>query len=239
MPLIVDTDIGGGSCRDVDDVGAVCMANALADNGEVELLAVVVNTRPVQGVGAVSAINTWYGRNHVPIGAYRPPVPDDGLWPHPPIVPWIGTLPDGTSDPLPYVDKLVDDWPSCAQGQSAGASAVDVYRRVLATQPDHSVTISSIGVRACELRTGRSRVPTVVCQCGPPFRGSSGPCPGLSLMAHTVPYLALPRRQACSRTSRPCSSRAPTPTARWAAATSLLARCATDRLAGYLGLPLP
>ena len=155
MPLIVDTDIGGGSCRDVDDVGAVCMANALADNGEVELLAVVVNTRPVQGVGAVSAINTWYGRNRVPIGAYRPPVPDDGLWPHPPIVPWIGTLPDGTSDPLPYVDKLVDDWPSCAQGQSAGASAVDVYRRVLATQPDHSVTISSIGVRACGLRTGR------------------------------------------------------------------------------------
>ena len=25
MPLIVDTDIGGGSCRDVDDVGAVCI----------------------------------------------------------------------------------------------------------------------------------------------------------------------------------------------------------------------
>ena len=24
--LIVDTDIGGGSCRDVDDVGAICMA---------------------------------------------------------------------------------------------------------------------------------------------------------------------------------------------------------------------
>ena len=76
------------------------MANALADNGEVDLLAVVVNTRPVQGVRAVAAINAWYGRD-VPIGAYRPPVPDDGLWPHPPILPWIGTLPHGTSDPLP------------------------------------------------------------------------------------------------------------------------------------------
>ena len=59
MRLIVDTDIGGGSCRDVDDVGAICMANALADNGEIDLLAVVVNTRPVQGVRAVAAINAW------------------------------------------------------------------------------------------------------------------------------------------------------------------------------------
>ena len=116
VPLIVDTDIGGGSCRDVDDVGAICMANALADNGEVDLLAVVVNTRPVQGVRAVAAINAWYGRD-VPIGAYRPPVPDDGLWPHPPILPWIGTLPHGTSDPLPYVDRLAAEWPSCPQVQ--------------------------------------------------------------------------------------------------------------------------
>jgi len=114
--LIVDTDIGGGSCRDVDDVGAICMANALADNGEIDLLAVVVNTRPVQGVRAVAAINAWYGRD-VPIGAYRPPVPDDGLWPHPPILPWIGTLPHGTSDPLPYVDRLAAEWPSCPQVQ--------------------------------------------------------------------------------------------------------------------------
>ena len=39
--LVVDTDMGGGGCRDVDDVAAVCLANALADSGEAELLAVV------------------------------------------------------------------------------------------------------------------------------------------------------------------------------------------------------
>ena len=33
--LIIDTDIGGGGCNDVDDVVAVCIANALTDNGEV------------------------------------------------------------------------------------------------------------------------------------------------------------------------------------------------------------
>ena len=76
MPLIVDTDIGGGSCRDVDDVGAVCMANALADNGEVELLAVVVNTRPVQGVGAVSRALAQKLQPQLPGGArgYWPPI---------------------------------------------------------------------------------------------------------------------------------------------------------------------
>ena len=42
--LIIDTDIGGGGCQDVDDVVAVCIANALADNGEAALLAVVQNT---------------------------------------------------------------------------------------------------------------------------------------------------------------------------------------------------
>ena len=30
VPLIIDTDIGGGGCKDVDDVAAVCMAHALA-----------------------------------------------------------------------------------------------------------------------------------------------------------------------------------------------------------------
>jgi inosine-uridine nucleoside N-ribohydrolase len=35
--LIIDTDMSG----DCDDVGAVCMAHALMDNGEAELLAVV------------------------------------------------------------------------------------------------------------------------------------------------------------------------------------------------------
>ena len=29
VPLIIDTDMGGGGCRDVDDVAAVCMASAL------------------------------------------------------------------------------------------------------------------------------------------------------------------------------------------------------------------
>ena len=46
VKLIFDTDFGGGTCQDVDDVGTLCMLNALMDNGEAELLAIVVNTMP-------------------------------------------------------------------------------------------------------------------------------------------------------------------------------------------------
>ena len=52
--LILDTDMGGGPCQDVDDVGTLCMLHALADNGEAELLAVVLDTVYRQGAGAVS-----------------------------------------------------------------------------------------------------------------------------------------------------------------------------------------
>ena len=58
VPLIVDTDIGGGGCKDVDDVAALCMAHALADNGEADLLAVLQNTSPEPCAGVIGVINT-------------------------------------------------------------------------------------------------------------------------------------------------------------------------------------
>lgn len=125
--LIIDTDIGGGGCMDVDDVGAICMANALADNAEVELLAVVANTNPPLGVGAISVLNEFYGRGHVPIGAYK----DTDL---------------NISQFLPYTSDLVTGWPSPIKNSTQVPRAVQVYRRVLAMQPDNSVVISSIGL---------------------------------------------------------------------------------------------
>ena len=43
----------------------------LIANGEVELLATVVNTRPPKCPGVVSVLNSWYGREDVPIGSYK------------------------------------------------------------------------------------------------------------------------------------------------------------------------
>lgn len=46
----------------------------------------------------------------------------------------------------PYVDDLVDNFPSPIKNNSQVPDALSVYRSVLAAQPDYSVTISSIGL---------------------------------------------------------------------------------------------
>ena len=72
VKLIIDTDMG----FDVDDVGSVCMANALHDLGEVDILAIVHDTGFSKGVGAISSINNYYGHDFT-IGAYKGPFGDD------------------------------------------------------------------------------------------------------------------------------------------------------------------
>jgi hypothetical protein len=124
VPLILDTDMGGGACQDVDDVGALCIAHTLADNGEANLLAVVQNSRPPQVAGVISAINHYFNRP-VPIGANKRPGPDNQL---------------------SYVAHIAENFPSPIKSTSQVPDAVDVYRKVLAGQPDHSVVIASVGV---------------------------------------------------------------------------------------------
>lgn len=128
VKLILDTDIGGGGCEDVDDVAAICIAHALVDNGEAELLAIVQNTEPPQCAGVISVLSHWYDRDDVPIGAYK----GSGL--------------TGSNPPLSYVDDLVSTFPSPIKNTSQVPDAVDVYREALAQAPAKSVAISSVGL---------------------------------------------------------------------------------------------
>ena len=66
-PIIIDTDLG----FDVDDTGAVCIANELMLRGEADILAIVHDTGYRLGVGGVSAVNHYYGHDSIPIGAYK------------------------------------------------------------------------------------------------------------------------------------------------------------------------
>ena len=127
VPLIIDTDIGCGGCRDVDDVAAICLANALVDRKEVDLLAVVQNTAPPPGAGVISVLNHFYGHDRIAIGAYRGK-----------------DVRDETA--LPYTYDLVRHWPSPIKNTSQVPSGVGLYRKVLAAQADGSVVISSIGL---------------------------------------------------------------------------------------------
>jgi len=142
VKLIIDTDIGGGGCNDVDDVVALAVGHALMDRGEAEILAVLLNTAPVECAGAIGVLNHYYGRDAVLIGAYDVRTPGATL---------------EMEEPLPYVKELVRQFPSPVKNSSQVEDAVAVYRRVLASQPDRSVTISSIGIHsnlAALLRSG-------------------------------------------------------------------------------------
>jgi len=117
--VIYETDI----CLDVDDVGGLALLHALADKGEVEILAVTFNEVHPSGAAAIDAINTWYGRGEIPIGIYKKSL----------------AAPD-TSKYLGPVAAFPHDLT-----RETAPTALEVYRKVLAAQPDKSVTIISVG----------------------------------------------------------------------------------------------
>jgi hypothetical protein len=127
-PLIVDTDLFSSP----DDVGALATAFGLQLNGKANVIAAVVNTRTDRPVVATNswkctaAIAQFYGSGNTLLG--------------------IDTAGTGTDS-----GSQNDFIQTCASHASlttptpAPNSAVSVYRRALASQPDHSVAIASIG----------------------------------------------------------------------------------------------
>ncbi|MBW3622512.1 MAG: nucleoside hydrolase [Armatimonadetes bacterium] len=119
--IILDTDM----TEDVDDVGALAMLHALADRGEAEILAVMHSTGYPYTVGAIDAINTYYGRPDLPIGAYKGDVKKDA----------------GGN----YARAIGEKFPSNVKTNADVPDATTLYRRILASQPDKSVTIVTVG----------------------------------------------------------------------------------------------
>lgn len=117
--IIFDTDFGG----DADDLGALAMLNHFQNRQESDLLAVMCwNTEPYS-VAAVSAVNTFYSNGSIPIGT-RKPTGDPVSWNHSKVI----------ADHFPYkVDA------------SSAPDATQLYREILAGQPDSEVIIVTVG----------------------------------------------------------------------------------------------
>jgi len=127
-PIIIDTDI----YSDVDDVGALAVANVLHNCGIAQLKAVMVNSPSKYGSPAVSAINTYFGNGDVPIGALRPFTTDtffDKLY-----------LLRGE-----YAAKIAHHYPRTLDNSTQAFAPAKLYREILASSEDNSVTIISIG----------------------------------------------------------------------------------------------
>src|SRR5512132_2023593 len=67
--IILDTDMH----TDCDDVGALAVLHALADEGKVRIVAVMHTAPAPFGPRCVDAINTYYGRGNIPVGGMRWP----------------------------------------------------------------------------------------------------------------------------------------------------------------------
>jgi inosine-uridine nucleoside N-ribohydrolase len=65
--IILDTDMGS----DCDDAGALALLHRYADLGLVEIIGCIYSSGKVPfGAGIIEAINIYYGRPDIPIGAY-------------------------------------------------------------------------------------------------------------------------------------------------------------------------
>ena len=115
--VILETDM----TFDVDDVGALAMLHALEDQGKIDLLAVMYNEVHPDGVGAIRAINAWYGKPDLAVGRY------------------VGELAS------PHTSDFLSAVRSMHETDAPESAALDVYKQVLAEQPDASVTIISVG----------------------------------------------------------------------------------------------
>ena len=126
VQLIIDTDLG----FDVDDVGAIAVAHALADAGKVDLIAVVCNTGRDACIVGVDIVNTYYGRaNTTKVGSFKGK---------------FGSYTDNGQDSH-YVNTIKAQFPHTVKGRADVPSALDVYRAALQKAANKSVTIASIG----------------------------------------------------------------------------------------------
>jgi hypothetical protein len=121
--IIFDTDITG----DVDDVLALAMCHTLADRGACELLGVTISKNNPLTASFVDAQNTFYGRPDLPIGVTRDP--------------------SAQKRESRYL-KLADspDYPHDLRRNDDACEAVDLLRELLVKQPDHSVSLISVGI---------------------------------------------------------------------------------------------
>ncbi len=117
--VIFDTDVGG----DVDDAGALAVLHALADKGEIDILAIGVVIGHPAGAPYVAAVNTWYGRPNLPVGMIK------------------GKAPYSRDE---YMLPVLAEFPHPLTHETA-PDVVKLYRQVLANEPDRSVTMIAVG----------------------------------------------------------------------------------------------
>ncbi|MDR1558031.1 MAG: nucleoside hydrolase [Tannerellaceae bacterium] len=123
--LILDTDLG----PDYDDVGSMALMHALADSGQVNILATLSSNKDEQVVPCIEVLNEYFNRPSIPVGA---PKSEGGTS----LTTW---------HQVRWTEHLPSKYPHRTASTSEAPDAVKVYRQILSKQSDQSVVICTIG----------------------------------------------------------------------------------------------
>lgn len=122
LKIIFDSDMG----PDYDDAGAIAMLHAYADSGNIDILATIACTKYAHVSNVFKVFNTYFKRPNIPIGVPK------------------GEAYEGR-DSQKWTDSLVAKYPHEKKSNDDRYDAVTLYRKVLASQPDASVTLVTVG----------------------------------------------------------------------------------------------
>lgn len=122
VAVIFDSDMG----PDYDDVGAIALLHAFADQGKARILATMASTKYAGVAAVLNTFNTYFKRPQIPVG-----VPKG----------WALEL----RDTQHWTDSVIANYPHAIKQNDEAEEAVVLYRKILAAQPDNSVTIVTVG----------------------------------------------------------------------------------------------
>ncbi len=122
VPIIFDTDIA----PDFDDVGAVAMLHAFQDQGEAKILAMISCNAFETTIPTLSLLNTYFKHPEIPLGIVK------------------GNFPNKDCQQQ-WAQAIILRYPHSINFNDKAVEAVKLYRKILTAQPDHSVTIISVG----------------------------------------------------------------------------------------------
>ncbi len=122
IKIILDTDIG----PDFDDVGAMAVLHALTDSGKAEILGTLSCNKDSLVVPTIEVLNNYFGRPAIPVGAPK----SSGV---------------SMTSAQHWPDSIVSRFSHQSRSTREAPDAVTQYRKILATQPDSSVTLVTIG----------------------------------------------------------------------------------------------
>ena len=128
--IILDTDMG----NDIDDALALAAMNRYIDMGRVKVLAIGMSKEGAEAAEYTDIVQTWYGHGDIPIGRVSGSTGPRTTGEH--YTHKTCALKDETGAPLFARTNGIGQTPSLTE---------ELYRRVLAKQKDHSVTLVTVG----------------------------------------------------------------------------------------------